>query len=474
MKAGEYFGTRISTLKPPGEPIRNPIKALRLLNKRQWNFFGVAFFAWVVDALDYFCVSLTVTPLSVSLGVSVTDITWGITLVLMLRSVGAITFGLLGDRFGRKWLLIANLTIFVLLEIGLGFVQTYSQFLGVRAVFGIAMGGLYGNAAATALEDAPVEARGIISGIFQQGYAFGYLLAVAFEYALVPNTPQTWRSLYWFTAGLSVPVIVWRLFLPETDTFLKLHDAKESSLEFDSPTKIFIRDAKLAVRQYWLIFLYMVLMMSFCNFASHGSQDLYPTLLSNSLGFSAQKVAITNSVANLGALCGGTLMGYASDYLGRRLTIIICCVLGGALIYPWAFLLSNGIMAGAFFEQFFVQGLWGVVPIHLTELSPEHLRAFCVGTAYQIGNLVSSASSTIESRIGERFPVPGTTFYNYSQVMAIFMGCVYAGLIIVMLLGPERKNRAMYIGEGHHHRHEKAGASFDDDHDNTKEAANRV
>lgn len=193
--AAKYASTRISTLKPAMERIPNPIKLLRLLNKQQWLFFLVAFVAWSWDAFDFFTVSLTVEELAEEFGRSKADITWGITLVLMLRSVGAITFGIAADRYGRKWPFIVNNVLFIILELATGFCQTYKQFLGVRALFGIAMGALYGNAAATALEDCPPAARGIISGMLQQGYAFGYLLATVFARGLVDTTSHGWRPV---------------------------------------------------------------------------------------------------------------------------------------------------------------------------------------------------------------------------------------------------------------------------------------
>lgn len=165
---GEYLRRRVTTLKPPMNHAPNPIKALGLLNKQQWLFFMIAFLAWTWDAFDFFTVSLTVSSLAKQFGKSNSDITWGITLVLMLRSVGAITFGIAADRYGRKWPFIVNNVLFIVLELGTGFCNTYKEFLGVRALFGIAMGGLYGNAAATALEDCPEYARGIISVMLQQ------------------------------------------------------------------------------------------------------------------------------------------------------------------------------------------------------------------------------------------------------------------------------------------------------------------
>lgn len=196
MGVGEFLATRLSTLKPPMNYAPNPFKLLAMLNSQQWAFFLVGFIAWTWDAFDYFTVSLTVTNLAQQFNVSTTDITWGMTLVLMLRSVGAITFGIAADRYGRKWPFVVNNLLFIVLELGTGFCQTYPQFLACRAIFGIAMGGLYGNAAATALEDCPPLARGIVSGMLQQGYAFGYLLAAAFSRSLVGTTSYGWRPLF--------------------------------------------------------------------------------------------------------------------------------------------------------------------------------------------------------------------------------------------------------------------------------------
>ena len=189
--------------------------------------------------------------------------------------------------------------------------------------------------------------------------------------------------------------------------------------------KTFLNEGKVAIRKHWLLLIYMVLLMAGFNFASHGSQDLYPTMLQNQYGFSADAVTVTQVVANLGAMTGGTIVGYCSQIFGRRFSVIFICVIGGALLYPYCFTTDTRIIAPAFFEQFCVQGAWGVIPIHLMELSPGSFRTFVVGTSYQLGNLASSASSTIEATIGERFPLPpkGTTKrYAYGKVICIFMG----------------------------------------------------
>ncbi|KAL7782992.1 major facilitator superfamily domain-containing protein [Trichoderma afarasin] len=453
MSAGTYLATRFSSLKPPMLNLPNPWKLLRMLNRQQWAFFAIAFWAWTWDAFDFFTVSLTVADLAKQFDKQTTEITWGITLVLMFRSVGAILFGVAADRYGRKWPFIVNNLLFIALELGTGFCNTYKQFLACRALFGVAMGGLYGNAAATALEDCPQEARGIISGMLQQGYAFGYLLAAAFARGLVNTTSHGWRPLFWFGACPPVLFIAFRLMMPETQTYRERErmriEAGQNRSNDESVGKVFIKEGKVAVKRHWILLTYLVLLMAGFNFMSHGSQDLYPTMLTNQLGFSADKVTVTQVVANLGAMTGGTIVGFVSQSVGRRFSIIICCIVGGALLYPYTFVHDTSIMAAAFFQQFCVQGAWGVIPIHLMELSPGAFRTFVVGTAYQLGNLVSSASSTIEATIGERFPLPptasGTKRYDYGKVICIFMGCVYAYVLILTFLGPEQLRKSFDV-----------------------------
>lgn len=357
---------------------------------------------------------------------------------LLILTASSHTTGIAADRWGRKWPFIVNNVLFIVLELGTGFCNTYPQFLACRALFGIAMGGLYGNAAATALEDCPEEARGLISGMLQQGYAFGYLLATAFARGLVGTTPHGWRPLYWFGACPPVLIILFRLALPETASFRERAAVRAAS---GNLTSTFLSEGRVAIRKHWLLLIYLVLLMAGFNFMSHGSQDIYPFMLQNQYNFSPDAVTVTQVVANLGAMTGGTVVGYVSQIFGRRFSIIAISVVGGALLYPYTFVPNERIMAAAFFEQFCVQGAWGVIPIHLMELSPGSFRTFVVGTSYQLGNLVSSASSTIETTIGQRFPLPPkgkTARYEYGKVICIFMACVFAYVIILTLLGPER------------------------------------
>lgn len=280
----------------------------------------------------------------------------------MLRSVGAAIFGILGDRFGRKWPYIANLVLLIIFELATGFSQTYSQFLACRALFGISMGGMYGNASATALEDAPIEARGLLSGLLQEGYAFGYLLAAVFNLAITGNNPHGWRALFWFGAGPPVLLIIWRLTLPETEAFKLIVAERKREGPNQSGAKGFIKQAVPTLKHHAFRFVYLVFLMAGFNFMSHGSQDLYPTFLERQLGYSVGKTTVVTVVANLGAICGGAIIGHTSSFFGRRLSIIVSAICGAALIPAWILVRNDGIMAAAFFEQFFVQGAWGYQP----------------------------------------------------------------------------------------------------------------
>lgn len=401
-----------------------------------------------ISPTQFFTVSLTVTEIAADFNEPVTSVSWGLTVTLMLRSVGALLFGLVSDRYGRKHVMVFNLALFIVLELGTGFTQNLSQFLAVRSLYGIAMGGLFGPAAATALEDLPYDARGLLSGLFEQGYATGYLLAALFYRAFVPT--YGWRALFYFGAGPPVLIIAYRLLLPETNYFLVTVAEREARMQLQHSTgeplhatglRAFCADAAAAVRRNWFLLVYMVVLMSGFNACSHGSQDFYPTFLKTQVELDASAVTVVTVVGQLGALLGGATIGYVSTFTGRRLVMMVACVFGGAIIPAYVLPHNMSLVASAFFEQFFVGGVWGPIPIHLIELSPPALRSLTVGLTYQLGNLASSASATIQAIIGARYPLPPTSTgvkrFDYGKVIAIFMGTIWAYLLLFLFLGPE-------------------------------------
>ncbi len=457
-KVKNYIITRVTQLFPSKEIYRvnrrllNPIPSLKQVDRKQWYNIIVAFWCWSWDAYDFFTISLNITQLSTDLHVDVKSITWGITLVLMLRSVGAFVFGYYGDRYGRKYPLAVNMFLVTILKIGTGFIKTYKEFLAVRSLFGILLGGVYGNATALALDDCPVDARGFISGFVQQGYAFGYLMAVIFKRAIGDTSKYHWKAMYWFGAGVCFLIVIAILCAPETKAYSRQKEVEEFNRKHNIEQLTFKEKASRALKCYWLVIIYMVFLMSGFNFMSHGTQDLYPTLLTVRYNYSDNRSTVTNCLANIGAFIGGIVVGNFSNIIGRRLSIMICCVIGGALIYPWAFCPGAGTDAGAFFLQFCVQGAWGVIPVHLSELSPPSFRSFVVGVSYQLGNMVSSASSTIETTLGEKFPITifnGEHIYDYAKVMAIFSGAVFAFVLFATFIGPEKMNASFELVQGY-------------------------
>ena len=338
--------------------------------------------------------------------------------------------------------------IIAALSLGSGFVQTYQQFLAVRSLFGIGMGGIWGMATATALENMPAAPRGLFSGILQQGYAVGYLLAASVNLTWVERTDD-WRILFFLGAGISAFAAAVRLLLPESELFLRQKAERELRGDQGNKARIFVHELKEMLRTQWVRCIYGILLMTGFNFLSHSSQDLYPTIIEKSKLLSKDAANKATIIGNCGAVTGGLVAGYLSQYLGRRLTIILFVVLTGALIPAW--ILPNsfgGLAAGAFFIQVGVQGAWGVIPIYLSEIAPPAFRATYAGLAYQLGNAASSASSQIEATGGDHLKepnpawTPGNTEVEefipaYAKVSAILLGTVCAYILIVVTFGWE-------------------------------------
>ncbi|KAF8466529.1 carboxylic acid transporter [Russula ochroleuca] len=426
---------------------RRPLsEVLRSLTGTQWAQFLTGWLAWTCDAIDFFNVALSVTRLQQQFHkAEAASITTAITLTLLVRSIGAILFGVLSDRFGRKWPLVANLLLCSAVQLGTSFVQTFHQFLAVRTLFGIAMGGVWGLASSTALENLPVEARGLGSGVLQQGYAIGYLISAVLSLYVVPHTRHTWRALFWTTSGISAFAATIRAFIPESEVFLR---AKEQEHRLGGTTgkktKVFIHQVRTMLKTHWGLCVYAVLLMAGFNFLSHGSQDLYPTYLKTSKGFDNYHSIVATIIGNCGAITGGAIAGSISQYIGRRLTIILFVLLSGVFIPLWILPSSFGLLAaGAFCVQFGVQGAWGVIPIQLAEMSPPGFRATFPGVAYQLGNMISAASAQIEAIGGDNMK---TTIIqdgklkvvpDYAKVQGILLGTIAAFVIFITTIGPE-------------------------------------
>ncbi|KAK6461396.1 major facilitator superfamily domain-containing protein [Scheffersomyces coipomensis] len=457
----KYFATRFSTLfdipvlksEERWYEIINPIPGLKSMSKQDYNFYFLGFLAWSVDSMDFFCVSVSAPDIAKTLNVSITKVTWGVTLVLMFRSVGATIFGLISDYYGRKWPFIVVCFLFIIIEIATGFVKTYPQFLAVRAIFGILMGAMYPIASVTALENQPPKAKSILSGLFLPGYNLGYIFAMifyrAFENSYKPG--EGWRALFWFSSVGGFLLMIWRFFVPESEAFLRLKQSKKILKSHGQITgkglfKSFDKSILITIRTEWVLFIYLVILMGIFNFTTHGSQDLYVTMLTNQYGISLNQKTVIIVVCNLGGIVGGITLGQLSELFGRRLTILIGTIGAGAFLYP-SFYNSKQNYPAYFFLNFFVMGNFGVVPIHLLELVNATHRTFLSGVVYQLGNLASSAASTIEAKLGSNFPIKGGKpgAYNYGKVMCIFSGAIFAAMLVAIILGPENFHRDLKI-----------------------------
>ncbi|KAF4628824.1 hypothetical protein G7Y89_g9322 [Cudoniella acicularis] len=443
MTVVQVLRKRVRTARPTYD-VSSPLYLLSKLDSQQWKFLCLGFWAWTWDAFDYFSITLVMPHLQQLFDRSNSDIALALSLSLMPRFVGAAIFGIAADRFGRKWPLIINCLLLIVLELAIAFCQTYKEFLACRILFGVAMGGLYGNASATALEDCPDISRGIISGIFQAGYPMGLLLATAFNALLVNSTVQNWRALFYFAAGPPALLIIFRLFLPDTTAYIE-HDAIRSRRNVQSFTSEFVD----VIRMHWGRLSYMIIFMMGCTYLSHGSQDILQTMLRYNHALSSTKITTIQTVGFLGSLFGSLTMGFISDIIGRRFSIILSCFVAGALVYPYFYLsYLPGLLPVVFAEQFFVQGIFGIVPVHLIELSPYAFRTFVVGTSYNLGVLFASPVPYVETIIGEGRPLPSLNGngnsgsdqrFDYSWGMAIVFGCAVVFTMVVTFLGPENK-----------------------------------
>src|SRR6267154_4683606 len=339
------------------------IRLFKILNRDQRNTFIACFLGWALDALDFFLVTFVLIPIGHDFGQTVPKVAFAITLTLMMRPVGAFIFGLLGDKFGRRIPLMGDIIFYSVMELLTAFAPNFTVFLILRALFGIGMGGEWGLGASLSMETLPAKARGLFSGILQQGYAFGYLLAAIVYWLVFPTFG--WRGLFVAGALPAFLVIYIRAHVPESPVWER-NRAKGERSRFD---------LRRFAKEHGKLLIYATLLMTAFNYMSHGTQDLYPTFLEKQRGFGVNAKSTITIVYAFGMICGGAIIGSLSQRWGRRRCIILSAICGMLLIPAWIF--SPGtplLIAGGFFMQFMVQGAWGVVPVHLNELSPGEFR----------------------------------------------------------------------------------------------------
>ncbi len=394
----------------------------RRLTAVQRNTFVACFLGWSLDAFDFFILILCVNALATDFHEKVSAITQAIFWTLAMRPVGAFLFGLLADRFGRRPTLMIDIIAYSVFELASAFAPSLKVFLVMRAFFGIAMGGEWGVGAALTFETLPAEGRGFFSGLLQEGYVVGYLLAALVYRTLFPVFG--WRGMFVVGALPAFLVIYIRTKVEESPAWLQGRVSRKSESRLG-------RD----IVSHLGIFIFLALLMFAFNSFSHGTQDLYPTFLERNLHFTPQTTGLIVIIYNLGALFGGILFGTLSERIGRRRAIVIAALLAIPVIPLWAYSRTVPMLAlGGFLMQFMVQGAWGVIPAHLNELSPPGVRGTFPGFAYQLGNLLASWNSVIQAKVSERRYGGG-----FAPVLAWTVLIVASTVALVTMMGRERR-----------------------------------
>jgi MFS transporter, SHS family, lactate transporter len=397
------------------------VDELRTLDRVQRAAFAAALLGWALDAFDYFLLTFVIKDIASAFHAEVSAVSVAITLTLMARPIGAFVFGRLADRYGRRPVLMTSVGLYSVLAMASAFSPTLPVLLALRFLFGIAMGGEWGIGASLALESIPARSRGVVSGILQQGYPMGYFLA-ALANLLLPQIG--WRGMLALGVLPALLILYIRRKVAESPAW-------EATRGHGGSGGIGFLEA---MRGHWRRFAFVVVMMTFMNFFSHGTQDLYPTFLRVQHHLPAGVVTLLTIVLNLGAITGGMIFGGLSEKIGRRRAIALAALLALPVIPLWAFSSTPLLLGvGAFLIQIAVQGAWGVIPAHLNELSPEGARGVFPGFAYQLGNLFAAMNAVMQARIAE------SHHDNYALALALVCGVVAVCVAITALFGPEAK-----------------------------------
>jgi SHS family lactate transporter-like MFS transporter len=401
------------------------------LTGQQRKIVLAAFLGWALDAFDFFILVFTLSAIAKEFGVAVHDVAYAIFLTLAMRFIGAFIFGRLGDRFGRKPILMLDIICYSVLGATAALAPTLSAFLVLRALFGIAMGGEWGLGSSLTMESIPPQSRGLVSGILQCGYPTGYLLASILFAALYNETflgiTFGWRAMFLFSLVPALLVLFIRAHVPESPAFAEAQG---------KPKPGFI--STLAAN--WRLSLFAIVLMMFFNLFSHGTQDLYPTFLEKQHQFDHHTVGWVSIVANLGAITGGLFFGRLSQNIGRINAITIAALLALPALPLWAYGSSApALAAGAFIMQISVQGAWGIIPAHLNEIVPGCVRATLPGFIYQIGNFLASYNGPFQAKLAESHG------NDYSYALALVAGIVAVCVAVVIRFSPENRTGVMTV-----------------------------
>jgi MFS transporter, SHS family, lactate transporter len=395
------------------------IAALSGWTSEQKHVVAASFLGWSLDAFDFFLLVFVLKDIAAEFQTDITNVTWAIFLTLAMRPVGAFIFGRAADRWGRRPTLMVDILLYSILEFASGFAPNLTVLIILRALYGVAMGGEWGVGASLTMETIPPQARGFVSGLLQSGYPAGYFMASIVYGVLFPYIG--WRGMFMVGVIPALLVLYIRRNVPESPSW-----SKDAAVERGSTLSV--------LKSHWKLGIYAVILMTAFNFFSHGTQDIYPTFLQVQHKFTPHVVSTIAVVYNIGAICGGILFGTLSEYFGRRRCIIIAALLTLPVIPLWAF--SDGpvmLAIGAFLVQFMVQGAWGVIPVHLNELSPDTARATFPGFVYQVGNLLAAVNATLQTTIAEHFDG------NYGLALATVAGSVAVIIVVLTAFGTEAK-----------------------------------
>ena len=414
----KYNSRPMATATIPMRPTE-PVRAMTPSEAGHTLF--ASFLGWTLDAFDFFVLVFVLPKIGADFHRSVADIAFAITITLAMRPVGAALFGWMADRYGRRTPLMLDVMLYSVVEVLSGLAPSYGSFLVLRALYGVGMGGEWGVGASLAMEAVAPKWRGFFSGLLQEGYAVGYLLAAAAYFFVYPVFG--WRAMFFIGGAPALLTLYIRAKVPESEAWQRTRPDRAAILG--------------AFGKNLPMFVYLSIFLTAMSFVSHGTQDLYPTFLEKQRGLGPHQVAGIAIIYNIGAIMGGLFFGFISDRWGRKRSIATALIVAIFIIPLWIGARSLALLTfGAFVMQFMVQGAFGVIPAHLSELSPPEVRGLFSGLAYQVGVLMASSAAFVEALIAEH--------WGFANAMAIVAFSAFVLGTIIVLLGRERGGASLH------------------------------